>query len=269
MKDGAASLRLREIFDSSAQRYQRARPEYPIALYDELIALTGVTEECHLLEIGCATGKGTLPLARRGFRITAVELGAGLAAVARTNLASYPLVDIERGAFETWPDGGANRYDLIFAATAWHWIDPRVRYRRAFQLLRPDGHLAFWSATHVFPDGGDPFFADIQDAYREIGERKPGDDVAPRPGELPDQSAEILASGLFNDVVTHEFNWQLDYTAEQYLDLLSTFSGHLAMAADKRTRLYSEITRRIAARPSGIVRRGWGAVLHVARPVTS
>lgn len=83
------------------------------------------------------------PCPSSGFRITAVELGAELAAVAGTHLAPYPLVDIGQGAFETWPDAHANRYDLIFAATAWHWLDPRVRYRRAFQLLRPDGHLTF------------------------------------------------------------------------------------------------------------------------------
>lgn len=101
VEDDAALFRLREIFDSSAQRYQRARPEYPMALYDELIALTGVTPDSHLLEIGCATGKGTLPLARRGFRITALELGAELVTVARKNLARYPLVRIEQGAFES------------------------------------------------------------------------------------------------------------------------------------------------------------------------
>jgi 16S rRNA A1518/A1519 N6-dimethyltransferase RsmA/KsgA/DIM1 with predicted DNA glycosylase/AP lyase activity len=41
-----------------------------------------------LLEIGCGTGKATAPLARRGFPVTCVELGAQLAAVARRELAS-------------------------------------------------------------------------------------------------------------------------------------------------------------------------------------
>jgi hypothetical protein len=45
--------------------------------------------------------------------------------------------------------------------------------------LRSDGHLAFWSATHLIPDDGDPFFDDIQDVYEEIGEGLPPD--APRP----------------------------------------------------------------------------------------
>jgi SAM-dependent methyltransferase len=256
---------LHRIFDRAADGYQAARPEYPTALYDELIELTGVSTQSRLLEIGCATGKATLPLARRGFRITAVELGPELAAVARLNLAPYPLVTVEQGAFETWPNPGGAGYDLVFAATAWHWLDATVRYRRAFDLLEPGGHLAFWSATHVFPEDGDPLFAEIQEVYREIGAAKPGDDLQLRPGQLPDQGAEILASGLFGDVAVREFDWEVDYTAEQYLALLDTFSGHLAMPDTARDRLYAEIRRRLAARPSGTVRRGWGAVLHVAR----
>ena len=56
------------------------------------------------------------------------------------------------------------------AATAWHWTDPELRYRRAWELLRPGGHLAFWAGVHVFPPGGDPFFHEIQAVYDKIGE---------------------------------------------------------------------------------------------------
>ena len=52
---------------------------------------------------------------------------------------------------------------LVFAATAWYWIDPAVRYQRAWAALRPGGHLALWSAGHVFPDDGDPIFDVLQE----------------------------------------------------------------------------------------------------------
>ena len=87
----------------------------------------------------------------------------------------------------------------------------------------------------------------------------------PRPGDLDDQRAEVEASGLFDVVAVRHVDWTLDYTADDYLDLLSTFSGHIAMDAAVRERLFGEIRRRIAARPSGVVRRGWGAALTVGR----
>ena len=157
-----------------------------------------------------------------------------------------------------------DRFDLVFAATAWHWIDPAVRYRRAWELLPPGGHLAFWSAAHVFPEGGDPFFAEIQDVYDEIGEGLPGARQV-RPSELPDSRAEIMSSGLFEDVAVRRFDWEVSYDAEEYIRLLDTFSGHIAMQAWQRDRLYAEIRRRLAQRPDGLLARHWGAVLNVAR----
>lgn len=47
-------------------------------------------------------------------------------------------------------------------------------------------------------------------------------------------------------------------TAGEYIRLLDTFSGHLAMAAWQRDRLYGEIRRRLAERPDGRLRRHWG-----------
>ncbi len=254
--------RLRETFDRAAEIYHRVRPDYPEALFDDLIALAGLAPGDQLLEVGCATGKATLPLARRGFRITCVELGAELAAVARRNLAGFDVAVVE-GRFEDWqPEGPVS---LVFAATAWHWVDPDVRYRRAADALRPGGHLALWAQEHVFPDGGDPFFREIQEVYEEIGEGLPDGAARPRPGELGDNRAGIEDSGLFDVVAVRQYDWERVYTAEEYIGLLGTFSGHLSMASWQRDRLYGEIRRRLAQRPDRSVRRHWGTVLHVAR----
>jgi len=229
--------RLRATFDDAAASYQQARPEYPAELFDALAELAGLRPGDRLLEIGCATGKATAPLARRGFAITCVELGAALAARARRNLAGFGAVTVVNAAFETWrPPPGAG-YDLVFAATAWHWIDPATRYERAWQALRPGGHLAFWEAVHVVPAGGDPFFAEIQEVYDEIGEGLPPGTSFARPGELADSAAEIEGSGLFGHVAVRQFDWEISYDADGYIGLLDTFSGHIAMLPWQRDRL--------------------------------
>ncbi len=256
--------RLRTTFDSAADLYQEARPEYPEEIFDELVALAGLRLGDRLLEIGCATGKATTPLARRGFRITCIEIGPELAAAARRNLAAFD-VEVIEGAFEAWQAPPGEVFDLVFAVTAWHWIDPAVRYQSAWAALRPGGHLGIWSAAHVFPDGGDQFFDEIQEVYEQIGEGRPGDATRARPGELPDDRVAIEGSGLFEDVTVRHFDWEVSYSAERYLQLLDTFSGHIVMEAWKRERLYEEIRRRLAQRPDGRVRRHWGAVLQVAR----
>lgn len=261
---GAERQALRTTFDSVAGRYERARPDYPPELFDELVRTTRLSAGDRVLEIGCATGKATRPLAERGLEVVAVELGAGLAAVARASLAEFPHVEIVHADFEAW-EPGRSGFDAVVAATAWHWLDPRTRYRRAFDLLRPGGWLAFWSAAHVFPEGGDGFFLDIQEVYDAIGEGLPEGARWPQPGGLANSRAEIVATGLFDEVTVTQFDWEVVYDADQYIDLLETFSGHIAMARWKRDHLFAEIRLRMRDRPGGSVRRHWGAALHVAR----
>lgn len=261
----AAGQDLAQTFDQASELYQRARPEYPAELFDHLTSVAGLGIGDHLLEIGCATGKATLPLAQRGFRITCIELGPQLAAAARRNLAHFPRVTVVEGRFEEWPTASGELFDLVFAATAWHWVDPDVRYRKAWEVLRPAGHLAFWEAVHVLPEDGEPFFEEIQDVYDEIGEGRPPGLTLPRPGELADRREEIEASGLFELIELRHFDWEQSYDADQYIELLSTFSGHIAMQQWQRDRLYGEIRRRLEQRPDRRLRRHWGGVLHVAR----
>ncbi len=254
---------LAATFDSSAGLYQQARPDYPEDLFDRLVALTGLRPGDRVLEVGAGPGKATLPLARRGLLVTALEPGPALAAEARRNLGGFP-VDVVEVRFEEW-DGEPGSYAAVIAATSWHWVDPVVRWSAAARALRPNGHLAVWGATHVFPPGGDPFFDEIQQVYDAIGEGLPNGAPRPEPGQLPHEGLEIEGSGLFNVVATEQFAWTRDYDAESYIRLLHTFSGHIAMRPEKRERLFGEIRTRLAKRPDGKVRRGWGAVLTVAR----
>jgi SAM-dependent methyltransferase len=257
--------RLAATFDDAADLYHRARPDYPAELFDHLLQVTGVQPAARVLEVGCATGKATLPLVRRGYRLTCVEPGPALAAAARRNLAGLDATVVE-SRFEDWRPG-VDRYALVFAATAWHWVDPLVRYRRAAEALEDGGHLALWGAIHVLPRGGDPIFEEIQEVYDEIGGSLPADYVWPRPYELDPEFTDIEASGLFEMVDVRQFAWEIDYDADGYIDLMNTFSGNIAMEDWQRDRLYGEFRRRLAARPSGTLRRGWGLALQIARRV--
>jgi len=256
---------LRQTFDNAAELYERARPEYSEEMYDHLVAVTGLRPGQRLLEVGCGTGKATRGLARRGFRVTAVELGANLAAVARRVLAGLDGVEVVEARFEEWTPPAGERFDMVFAAASWHWIDPRTGYRRAWEALRPGGHLAFWSAVHVLPEDGDPFFRDIQRVYAQVGEVQPAGRTW-APGEPEELGAEaIQGSGLFDVVDTARFDWECVYDVEAYLDLLSTFSAHISMAPDRRATVEREVRAILEARPDRSVRRHWGAFLYVGR----
>ena len=256
---------LRQSFDGSADRYHRARPRYPRTLFDRWESLVALEPHAALLEIGPATGVATEELARRGYRITAVELGAALATAARRNLEPFDSVDVITADFETWEPWRWANYDAVVVATAWHWLDPAVSYGLVHRHLKPGGSLAFWSALHVVPTDGDEFFAQLQPVYDEIGAGGSDQWVYPKPGELPTYEDEIEASGLFEVVDISHHDWELTYDADGYLELLSTFSGHIDMTERQRKRLYGEIRQRLSERSDGLLKRHWGAALHVAR----
>lgn len=256
---------LRSTFDSAAALYQAARPDYPDQLYTDLLAATGLQQSASLLEVGCGPGKATLPLARMGFRIKAIELGKDLAVEARRNLAEFLAVEVVHSSFERWEPGAGTQFDLIYAATAWPWLEPEVKYAKAAELLAPHGHLAVWGAYHGMPEGFDPFFTEIQAVYAEIGEAHDGTWPPPPPETTPDSAAEFEASGLFDAVAVRRYLWALRYTADEYIALLDTFSGHIAMEAATRQHLYAEIRRRLEARPDGRLNRHWASVLTIGR----
>lgn len=263
---GADSTR-RSTFDTVAELYDAVRPRYPDDLIDAVVRLCGLRVGDRVLEVGSGTGIATAPLLERGLVVTCIELGARLAEVARDRLAGLPNVEIITADFETWTS--TERFDAIVSATAWHWIDPAVAYPKAARLLRPGGHLAVWTASHVFPAGGDPFFREIQDVYVEIGEGLPPDAVWPVPDDLTPHDLPAASGGRFATTAVERFSWEIVYDADAYIDLLNTFSGHITMEPWQRERLYGAIRQRLNNRPDRRLRRGWGAVLEVAAPVAT
>jgi SAM-dependent methyltransferase len=243
--------RLRTTFDEVAELYERARPGYPAQLFDDLSELVGLSPGSRILEIGCGTGQATRDLLRRGHEVTCVELGPNLAEVARR---SVPEAEIVVSSFEDW-DPGSRRFDLVFAATSWHWIDPVVRYAKAAAV---GDALAAVATRHVSSGGGDSLYVDLQEAYVEASEERMD---LPHPDDVPDDRAEIEASGLFGDVAVRRYVVAHDYAIDDYVGVLETYSGHRAMEPAARERLYASIRRIVGNRP---IRKHYLFLLHVA-----
>ncbi len=256
-------MHLRETFNTVPELYDRARPEYPDALYAELEALAGLGEGANVLEIAPATGKATVALARRGYRVTAVEMGSDLAALARLNLAPFANVQVEVSRFEDWPLP-AERFDLVCCATAFAWLDPATRLERCAQALRPAGHVAIWDTHHV-KGGTEPFFVDVQDCYERW---MPGTEPGIR--QTPAEDIEPAAHGIaehraFDDPVIRRFSWDVAYTTETYLDVLKTYSNHIALSAENSANLYACIGDLIETRYGGVITKAYMALLQLAR----
>jgi SAM-dependent methyltransferase len=223
----------RLVFGEDAELYDRARPWYPGALLDEVVALGGHAPRA--VDAGTGTGRAAVMLAERGVVGVGVEPDPAMAAVARRNLAPHPGWTVTESGFEEF-DGEAHAFDLVTAAQAWHWMDPTRRLDQAARLLRAGGWLAlFWNKPVQEPTRLrrrlDVLYAthapDVQ-----LG--PPGSQQHDRVGDRPDEA-------VWPTILTRTYAWTRSYTSGEYVDLLCTSSDHRLLPDDRRDALLGGI----------------------------
>jgi ubiquinone/menaquinone biosynthesis C-methylase UbiE len=137
----STARRYGKVFDEIAAEYDRHRPTYPDELVDQACQVAGIGSGDQVLEVGCGSGQLTRSLVARGLHVTAVEPGKSLIALARQNLESAGAVEFVNAQFE---DAVLPReqFQAVFSASAFHWIDPKVSWQKAADVLVPGGTLA-------------------------------------------------------------------------------------------------------------------------------
>ncbi|HEV3033218.1 MAG TPA: class I SAM-dependent methyltransferase [Solirubrobacteraceae bacterium] len=242
------------VFDEVAEDYDRHRPTYPDVLVDR--ACEGIGPGAAVLEIGCGTGQLTRSLLARGLRVTAVEPGQQLIARARDRLNGVGDVQFVNARLE---DASLPRahYSAVFSASAIHWIDPEVSWRRAADALVDGGSLALVSYFGL----DDPRSADDQQALRAALTT-----IAPEPGaawptyrglaatlagvaDRRDNVSEAwawlggyeiargYAADLFDDAQVVAVPRQVEHTAGELNALLGTMSFWAGLSARQRDAL--------------------------------
>jgi SAM-dependent methyltransferase len=240
---------LRRTFGEDAELYDRVRPNYPPALYDDIAELLGNPDQLRVLEIGPGTGQATAPMVERGWSVTAIELSPDLARVAHAKL---PEVEVIVADFDSWELPSAT-YDLVISATAFHWLDPATRVARCADVLRPGGMLAVVSTEHIL-GGSVQFFADMMGCYQRFMDDADTNGLQAADA-IPEDSSEVDATGRFEPVEFRRYERDLTYSTSEYLDLLSSYSGHRALTTERRDGLYGCIGALIDAGGGSVTKR--------------
>jgi hypothetical protein len=166
-----------------------------------------------------------VPLAERGLALTAVELGAELAAIARHRLAGFPAAEVVTCSFEDWLPQGAP-FVAVVTVSSMHWIDPQLRYSKPYELLRPGGAMAVDGCLWARPADAERFWTDVQEDYRAVGyERRP----PPPPEQIGLRHFPPEAGSFFDEVASLRYPFQVLYSADDYLANLATQSGTHAL----------------------------------------
>ncbi|MGI8334244.1 class I SAM-dependent methyltransferase [Actinomadura scrupuli] len=236
-----------ESFGVDAERYDRARPRYPDALVERIVAASPGPD---VLDVGCGTGIEARQFQAAGCTVLGVEPDERMAEFARRTG-----VEVEVAIFEAW-DPASREFDAVISGTAWHWIDPVAGAAKAAQALRPGGRLAAFSHVFEAPPAVAEAFATV---YRRVVPDAPfnvqqGRDGQP-PGQAVDMYQEMFAkfadgireAGAFGDPEQWRFDWEQSYTRDQWLDLLPTTGGLTWLPADKLAEVLADVGAAIDA----------------------
>jgi SAM-dependent methyltransferase len=189
------------VFNEIADEYDRHRPAYPDALVDRACEVAGLAPGARVLEIGCGTGQLTGSLLARGLRVVAVEPGEHLVARARDQVAGAGEVQFVNARLEEAPLPRAH-FRAVFSASAIHWVDPDVSWRKIAGALVDGGTVALLSYFGL----QDSRSAEDQQALRAVLAR-----VAPElAGEWPiyrDLDATLAGVAQRHDKVSEAWAW--------------------------------------------------------------
>src|SRR5256885_11146542 len=153
---------LRRTFDRVPEIYDRARQTYPDPLFDELFAYIGVPRP-KVVEIAPGTGQATGSLLGHGAEVTAVELGPNMAAFLARKL---PAVNVINAPFED-VELPTDTFDAVVCAGAFHWIDPKIRFTKPRDLLRPGGTMAIISGHQITDPADHGYFDAVFPIYQK------------------------------------------------------------------------------------------------------
>lgn len=258
---------LGRLFNEVPELYDRVRPGYPDELFADLAAITGMDEGSCVLEVGCGTGQATRSLAALGCRVTAVEPGADMAALARRRLAAFSNVTVETSTFEEW-DAPGSRFDVLVAASAWHWVDPSVGWRRAHDVLRPGGWMALLGNVVVRRPGEPEVYAETADLHERFCPGNPRWCHPPLEDEVRGTGEDWRVEGpggLFRPTIVRWYPTVQWFDGDGFADHLRSTSLYRGLDPGIREPLLDALATRIRTRMGDRAPRRYLTVLGVGQ----
>jgi ubiquinone/menaquinone biosynthesis C-methylase UbiE len=255
----SSARRYGKVFDEVAVEYDRHRPTYPDELVDQACQVAGLSSGDQVLEVGCGSGQLTRGLLARGLHVTALEPGKNLTALARQNLEGAGAVEFVNAQFEdaSLPRG---QFQAVFSASAFHWVDPKVSWQKAADVLVPGGTLGLvqyfgLEEPRSKPDQEAvlaglgkvaPDIAAHWPAYRDLDATLAG--VEQRRGNVSEAWAWLgscdigqeYAGDLFGDVQVAVTPKLIEHTPDELNAVIRTMSFYARLSRDQRLALERE-----------------------------
>lgn len=234
-------------FDTVVSTYEKMRPGYVDELYKMIFDYVTLDESSHAIEVGIGSGQATLPILKTGCHVTAVEYGANFSELCKKKFKDYPSFQVINDKFEN-VNLAETGYDFIYSATAFHWVPEEVGYAKVFSVLKHGGAFArFANHPYIAKDN-----SELAEEINHLYNRYYHTFYHTEPKKIQEYSEEqakelslIAVKYGFTDIQYALFTRIRPFTAKEYIELLGTYSDHIAVDEPIRKEFFEKIEEAI------------------------
>ena len=234
-------------FDTVADTYEKLRPGYVDELYQTVFEYIPINNLSNVVEVGIGGGQATLPFLKTGCNLTAIDYGENFCKLCREKFKEYTNFSAVSGKFEDIYFNH-NEYNLVYSASAFHWIPEEIGYKKVYDMLKNGGVFARF-ANHPYRDKGKPALsAEMDEIYAEYYYKyhnKSQEPLVEYSEEQAENRALIAEKYGFTDIQYKMFYRTRTFSAKEYTMLLGTYSDHIAIEEKIRTEFFSKIEEAI------------------------
>ena len=247
-----------ESFGTDVERYDRARPDYPPALIERIVAALPGPD---VLDVGCGTGISARQFRAAGCRVLGLDVDERMLGPARSSGLA-----VEVGAFEDWDPAGRT-FDAVVSGQAWHWVDPERGAAAAARVLRPDGRFAaFWNVFLPPPELDTAFTAVYARVLPDLPFPGAGTSLLAVYERGLVQVAEHLRAAGFAESEQWRADHEVRYTRDEWLDVVPSFGGMGTLPADTLAELLAGLGAAVDAAGGAFTMTYAAVALTATRP---
>lgn len=234
-------------FDTEASKYDKMRPGYADELFQAIFKYVKIGERSRVVEVGSGSGQATLPVLKTGCELTSVEYGENFSRILMEKFGGYKGFKVITGKFED-VDLEDDAYDLVFSATAFHWVPEEIGYPKVYSALKPGGAFARFANRPRNSQNAPELAAEINALYEEYYNKAYDIKSGTKKWFTEEKAKEISqipAKYGFTDITYKLFYRERVFTADEYIQLLGTYSDHIAIEETIRNEFFSKIAAAI------------------------
>ena len=230
-------------FDTAVSNYDKMRPGYVDEIYQAIFKYVPIDENSNVVEVGSGSGQATLPVLKTGCKLTAVEYGENFSELLKSKFKAFPKFSVVTGKFEE-VSLEEDAFDLVFSATAFHWVPEKEGYEKVYRMLKKGGAFARFANRPRNCQNEPELGEEIQELYNEYYNKQHNIKSGTKKWFTEEDAKAIsLIPEIygFTDIKYFLFYRERVFTASEYTKLLGTYSDHIAIEESVRKVFFSKI----------------------------